>query len=95
VPRGPSMDSTSHFPNKKNIKNNTPRARPKGRTPKCWRDYFVTFVTRSSILTLLPITFQMIISGSFFLLVSWGGVRLSPLGTSATNWPIVPATDDI
>jgi hypothetical protein len=29
-----------------------------------------------------------------FLLVSWGGVRLSPLGTSATNWPIVPAPDD-
>jgi hypothetical protein len=27
-------------------------------------------------------------------LVSWGGVRLSPLGTSATNWPIVPAPDD-
>jgi hypothetical protein len=27
---------------------------------------------------------------SFFL----GGVRLSPLGTSATNWPIVPAKDD-
>jgi hypothetical protein len=26
-----------------------------------------------------------------FFLVSWGGVRLSPLGTSATNWPIVPA----
>jgi hypothetical protein len=26
--------------------------------------------------------------------VSWGGVRLSPLGTSATNWPIVPAPDD-
>jgi hypothetical protein len=25
-----------------------------------------------------------------FFLVSWGGVRLSPLGTSATNWPIVP-----
>jgi hypothetical protein len=22
-------------------------------------------------------------------------VRLSPLGTSATNWPIVPAPDDI
>jgi hypothetical protein len=29
-----------------------------------------------------------------FFLVSWGGVRLSPLGTSATNWPIVPAPDD-
>jgi hypothetical protein len=27
-------------------------------------------------------------------LVSWGGVRLSPLGTSATNSPIVPAPDD-
>jgi hypothetical protein len=27
-------------------------------------------------------------------LVSWGGVRLSPLGTSATIWPIVPAPDD-
>jgi hypothetical protein len=23
-----------------------------------------------------------------------GGVRLSPLGTAATNWPIVPAPDD-
>jgi hypothetical protein len=30
----------------------------------------------------------------FFLIVSWGGVRLSPLGTLATNWPIVPALDD-
>jgi hypothetical protein len=29
-----------------------------------------------------------------FFFVSWGGVRLSPLGTSATNWPIVPAPDD-
>jgi hypothetical protein len=28
------------------------------------------------------------------IIVSWGGVRLSPLGTSATNWPIVPAPDD-
>jgi hypothetical protein len=26
--------------------------------------------------------------------VSLGGVRLSPLGTSAINWPIVPAPDD-
>jgi hypothetical protein len=30
----------------------------------------------------------------FFFLVSWGGVRLSSLGTSATDWPIVPAPDD-
>jgi hypothetical protein len=31
---------------------------------------------------------------SSFFLVSWVGVRLSPLGTSATSWPIVPAPDD-
>jgi hypothetical protein len=31
---------------------------------------------------------------SCFFLVSWGGVRLSPLGMSATIWPIVPAPDD-
>jgi hypothetical protein len=30
----------------------------------------------------------------FFFLVSLGGVRLSPLGTSANIWPIVPAPDD-
>jgi hypothetical protein len=30
----------------------------------------------------------------FFFLVSWGGVRLSTLGMSATNWPIVLAPDD-
>jgi hypothetical protein len=29
-----------------------------------------------------------------FSLVSWHGVRLSQLGTTATNWPIVPALDD-
>jgi hypothetical protein len=27
-------------------------------------------------------------------LVSWGGVRLSPLGMPAANWPTVPAMDD-
>jgi hypothetical protein len=26
--------------------------------------------------------------------VSWGGVKLSPLSMSATNWPIVPLPDD-
>jgi hypothetical protein len=30
----------------------------------------------------------------FFVCVSWGRVRQSPLGTSATVWPIVPAPDD-
>jgi hypothetical protein len=33
-------------------------------------------------------------SSSFFFLVSWGGVRLSPLCTSANIWPIVPAPDE-
>jgi hypothetical protein len=28
------------------------------------------------------------------VLVSWGGVKLSPLDTSATIWPILPAPDD-
>jgi hypothetical protein len=31
---------------------------------------------------------------SAFFLVSWGGVRLSPLGMSATNLPVIPAPDD-
>jgi hypothetical protein len=37
---------------------------------------------------------QLIVHNFFFFLVSWGGVRLSPLGTSATIWPIVPAPDN-
>jgi hypothetical protein len=31
---------------------------------------------------------------SFSFLVSLGGMRLSPLGTSATNWHIARAPDD-
>jgi hypothetical protein len=31
----------------------------------------------------------------FFFVVSWGGVRPSPLGTSASIWPIVPAPDEV
>jgi hypothetical protein len=31
---------------------------------------------------------------SFVLLASWGGVRMSPLGTAAIVVPIVPAPDD-
>jgi hypothetical protein len=29
-----------------------------------------------------------------FFFNTWGGVRLSPFGTAATNWPIVPAPVD-
>jgi hypothetical protein len=38
--------------------------------------------------------FLTVILTFHFFLVSWGGVRQSPLGTSATNWPIVTAPDD-
>jgi hypothetical protein len=31
---------------------------------------------------------------ALLFLVSWCGLRLSPLGTSASNLPIVPAPDD-
>jgi hypothetical protein len=32
---------------------------------------------------------------SFFLIgIVGGGVQLGPLGTAATNWPIVPAPGD-
>jgi hypothetical protein len=31
----------------------------------------------------------------FFFQVSWGGLIPRPLGTSATNWPIIPAPDMI
>jgi hypothetical protein len=30
-----------------------------------------------------------------FFLISWGGVGLSPLGASATDWPIVPAPANV
>jgi hypothetical protein len=31
---------------------------------------------------------------SLLFWVSWGRMRLRPLGTLATNWPILPAPDD-
>jgi hypothetical protein len=34
------------------------------------------------------------LTSNIFFLVSLGGVRLSPLGMLATNWPIVPGPDD-
>jgi hypothetical protein len=42
--------------------------------------------------TLLQINRSYSSSSSIFFY--WGEVRLSPLDTSATNWPIVPAPDD-
>jgi hypothetical protein len=37
-------------------------------------------------------SYHFSLNGYFFSFLGW--VRLSPLGTSATNWPIVPAPDD-
>jgi hypothetical protein len=37
---------------------------------------------------------EQLCSMYLFIFVLCGGVRLSPLSTLATNWPIVPAPDD-
>jgi hypothetical protein len=37
---------------------------------------------------------QKKLRGYFFIIIILSGVRLSPLGTAATVWPIVPAPDD-
>jgi hypothetical protein len=59
----------------------------------CYRDSFTLLFTllnnsgqlkEEAIPQVLPVVF----------FIPWGGVRLSPLGTSATNCPIVPAPDD-
>jgi hypothetical protein len=50
-----------------------------------YRDNFAFYLYRSYV-------FQTDLQ--VFFLVPWGGVRLSPLGTSATVWSIVPAPDD-
>jgi hypothetical protein len=41
------------------------------------------------------VIFRPTLLGLTFYVVSWGGVRLSPLGKSGTIWPIVPAPDAI
>jgi hypothetical protein len=47
----------------------------------------ITKLRRYTMSNIQTVEDQLILS------FSWGGVRLSPLGTSATNWPIVPAPD--
>jgi hypothetical protein len=48
-------------------------------------------ISRSNVSCILHVILSII---WFQILVSWGGVRLSPFGKSATKWPIVPAPDD-
>jgi hypothetical protein len=56
-----------------------------------WRFWFSSYVgNRNQSLS----DDDLMICVKFFLIISWGGVRQSPLGTSATVWPIVPAPDD-
>jgi hypothetical protein len=64
--------------------------------------YLNASTTLHEVLLLIGITFQVLILVTtkrnifrdFFFLVYWGEVRLSPVGTSASNWPIVSAPDD-
>jgi hypothetical protein len=39
-------------------------------------------------------TYLHLVLRVFFYYYLWGGVRLSPLGMSATSGPIAPAVDD-
>jgi hypothetical protein len=49
----------------------------------------------SFIVQIQSLSAQYLLSIYFFFLVSWGrGMRVWPLGTSATNWPVIPAPDD-
>jgi hypothetical protein len=53
---------------------------------------FVTVIINSTEIW-VGISFSVLRLGLIFL-ISCGGVRLNPLGTSATIWPVVPAQDD-
>jgi hypothetical protein len=52
----------------------------------------VDFLNLSLATSKIPTLFTCL-SGYFLFKFLWGGMRLSPLGTSATNWPIVPAPE--
>jgi hypothetical protein len=41
-----------------------------------------------------PIRFPGVVLKFFFNSLVGGGVQMAPLGTSATEWPIVPAPGD-
>jgi hypothetical protein len=52
--------------------------------------FYVCVLRRSSVEDNLYLYLDLLT----VFIVCWGGVRLSPLGMSATNWPVVPAPDD-
>jgi hypothetical protein len=51
-------------------------------------------LTLPSLIIMLPYQRLWFTLNRFFLVFFGGGVRLSPLGTSTNNWPIVPAPDN-
>jgi hypothetical protein len=62
-----------------------------------WKQDGITKVNKlncTRIITTKNVKVQNNVQTRLVFLVSWDGVRLSPLGTSPTNWPIVPAPDD-
>jgi hypothetical protein len=60
--------------------------RPQTRTPPFPFTSFPIHHSSSNHLTLYNLSFY---------LISWGAVKLRQHSTAATNWPIVPAPDDI
>jgi hypothetical protein len=42
----------------------------------------------------IDLILSLVMTERYIFLFSWGGVRLSPLGMSATNWPTVLAADN-
>jgi hypothetical protein len=55
----------------------------------CYIHIFVTWAYSEKVAK-----FRFISLNIYFFLISWGAVRLSPLGTSAFNWPVVPSPND-
>jgi hypothetical protein len=57
---------------------------------------FIRMTRIGELGTMLAVTRNRRIRGvsRICILVYWAGVRMSPLGTSANSWPIVPAPDD-
>jgi hypothetical protein len=54
-------------------------------------DKFSEELKNSSFEALIPLVSN---SWGFLIRIVGGGIQLGPLGTSATNWPIVPAPGD-
>jgi hypothetical protein len=61
------------------------------RKVSCLSQESILQLSSHSLITILTEISQLL--PPLFFLILWGGMGLSPLGTSATNGPTVPATD--